>query len=1394
MLFPVNSEFLASMIETQNPNRQAGPQGPLFARSRGFALVITLTLLILLTVVAVGLLSLSSVTLRSGSQVLAQAEARANARLALMLAIGDLQKQLGPDQRISAAAAITDPADEPTIKHPHWTGVWDSWIAGDLTKAPVNERYPDPPSAHQTIDSPAPPRMHPTYDQKSRYFRGWLLSLNSADDPSNILTPMGSALQGKIMPLTSDDAVQLVGKGSIGTAAADSDIVSARLLDIKAGSNSGGSRGRYAWWVGDESQKATIMEDSYDSSMKPPVSKADRLFRQQAPASMGNTSITGLDQMTDNTQLAKLASQGTLKLVTGVAIKDAQARYHDVTISSVGVLADVREGGLKRDLSTLLERPIDPAEVYNLDWFPLGAGEPQIHRALSYKTGGQSFMLYEFDSMHPSTYGSTGQAAVPIQDLAAYYQLYDGYRKEWNIDHPTQGKGGIQYSSADSTAPNNLLANGIMTSNVDYGIGTNDFDYYQRGYQAQYRNPIPVKFEMILSYVTEVTDDADKNAQILAAAAENPARTLTLAECDPYKLKLGLSPAITFWNPNNVPVVMNFDSSKVENYTIMMRESPIPVEITFIKSASSGKTASPTPNETEGKKSVKMNYVTGSNRAELYTFFLSGKSSVTFEPGQSKIFSLKFTSGASSGDTVDFLNAGGNLNEDFDPNLELVSGWNPKSFVRAGRTILAGQRHNNGVFLTFKPGDYIRAEITAAGGPGFGISFAQKSRHGDKESGDPATQWHFRSYSMNDRFSGTDAHKNEMIYLGFPRGARGAFADRTKRDFIIDPRSGSQLITSMGDPSDPTNFTDDQTEAFFYYGIKAATETSESRNNTPRGAVSEGCRFPSRPFLHSSPIQMPFLDSLDGRSLYNYGWSWFFTGLDNIDSAMIPIATDNSGYYGGGYSKTNGTTHVVQQQLPLTPPISIAALSSARLGGYSLATEPPIQGYNGTQNLTTTEGLRRVTAVGHAGLAPANMQAIGNSYAHPLIPADKAYTTWDRTFVEGPTSRMPFVDHSYLANKALWDDFFFSSITPQPNEVKMFDKTRTAEQVATDFFFPATDAVSTPLPNRRIQAYSQGLDQAKLTALFGQKDVFGGGFDSANPVYGLADKIAAHLMVKGAFNVNSTSVEAWKALFSSLKGKPVAYLDKSLTAGVTLQEDTPAGVPVAAGDVPNAASYQGSSSSPSDPEQWLGWRSLTKDEIEELAKAMVKQVKKRGPFLSLSEFVNRRLEGDDTLEHAENSVKGALQAAIDDPTIAKDKAINGGFRDAKRLFKGEEKTFVQDAPQDAFLKVFPKAMDGAVAYGSSAYVDQADILRNLAEQLTPRGDTFVIRTYGDSIDASGKIVARAWCEAVIQRVPDYVDSKDEPHLKQAALTSDQNKKFGRKFNIVQFRWLNASEI
>lgn len=60
---------------------------------------------------------------------------------------------------------------------------------------------------------------------------------------------------------------------------------------------------------------------------------------------------------------------------------------------------------------------------------------------------------------------------------------------------------------------------------------------------------------------------------------------------------------------------------------------------------------------------------------------------------------------------------------------------------------------------------------------------------------------------------------------------------------------------------------------------------------------------------------------------------------------------------------------------------------------------------------------------------------------------------------------------------------------------------------------------------------------------------------------------------------------------------------------------------------------------------WSDLRTLSDTQIRSLARNMVKEVKKRGPFLNMSDFVNRRLQS------GEMGVKGALQAAIDESSI-----------------------------------------------------------------------------------------------------------------------------------------------
>jgi hypothetical protein len=793
------------------------------------------------------------------------------------------------------------------------------------------------------------------------------------------------------------------------------------------------------------------------------------------------------------------------------------------------------------------------------------------------------------------------------------------------------------------------------------------------------------------------------------------------------------------WNPNNVPIVMNHGNPSY--YAEMFRLSNTPFLIRWNKN--NGQYVS--------NGGVHMTWASqggGGGKANIYSLYFSGNNPIVFKPGEVRVFSLPYRAGDMAFGKTDWFNSA----------HEVAGGWDPNAFLLMPRSDPnANGPHVDGNCLTFKSSDSIAFKVTAENPPtaneipGSGLQFFMIQTSLQNHS---VGFWHYRDYQFISRYGTATADFNiSLARKGFPGGGL---------EFTAPSRSGSSIIAA-------SNPATGGMQAFLQFALMAGCETRESAN----GGSFGGRKFASRPFLHSTAMCPPFLDKDDNESFYHHGWNWWVQSVNSILEANVQVDQNGDGFYGGGYTAENGTTHVVQQDIPAAPPMSIAALSHAHLGGFSLATEPAAEDYDGLILPEFRESFQRVTATGQAGLLPHTLQAIGNSYAHPSIAADKAAQTRTRLFSSNVGEKTQYMaDHSYLANKALWDDCFFSSMSPAPSSVKIFGGgNRSAKDAALDFFFPATPAAFKPLPNRRMVPYTANLDKTKLDALFAK---------SADFRDGLADQIAAHLLVEGPFNINSTSVEAWKIFLSSLKGKPVAYLDKdkALSGGLALETVTPAGTPVGQGTLSNGKPFTGSTTAPSAPEQWNSWRELSNDEISKLATAIVKQVKLRGPFLSLSEFVNRRLDGSNkTL-----SLKGALQAALDDSSVP----INTGFRSANRRFSSAELGSMNPA--------FPEALAGPVAYGSAAYVDQADILRNFAEQLTPRGDSFVIRAYGDSLDANGKVVARAWCEAVVQRTPEYLDPADEPHVKQADLTSAANKIFGRKLRLVRFRWLTPDEI
>lgn len=92
-----------------------------FRIGSGFVLISAIILLSLLTLVAVAFLSIATVQVRNSRGDRFEEEARANARLAMMIAIGELQRETGPDQRVTATSSLGSPSGQ---RQKHWTAVY----------------------------------------------------------------------------------------------------------------------------------------------------------------------------------------------------------------------------------------------------------------------------------------------------------------------------------------------------------------------------------------------------------------------------------------------------------------------------------------------------------------------------------------------------------------------------------------------------------------------------------------------------------------------------------------------------------------------------------------------------------------------------------------------------------------------------------------------------------------------------------------------------------------------------------------------------------------------------------------------------------------------------------------------------------------------------------------------------------------------------------------------------------------------------------------------------------------------------------------------------------------------------------------------------------------------
>lgn len=418
---------------------------------------------------------------------------------------------------------------------------------------------------------------------------------------------------------------------------------------------------------------------------------------------------------------------------------------------------------------------------------------------------------------------------------------------------------------------------------------------------------------------------------------------------------------------------------------------------------------------------------------------------------------------------------------------------------------------------------------------------------------------------------------------------------------------------------------------------------------------------------------------------------------------------------------------------------------------------------------------------------------IGNSLAPVGIPLNVLHNN-------GNT-----VDVSYLANNALWDRYFFSTLDITNGTI-----------------------ANSRLIKRSADAFST------LSAIA----------ETERP-----KKVSSHFVQNAPFNVNSTSKLAWKSLLSSMFGdngdgtfgRYIQHASAVSNGSETFRSDT-------------AGAYM-----PANP-------TLSEAQIDLLAERIVREVKLRGPFVSVSQFVNRSIGYNDHLRYmfatgarhasapesytisawagqpattdllgdtstvngyrVENSpldkafYKGAIQAALDfesattpiydsqmkNPVAFGESSIQevGDYADWRIP------TGTSVLPTDyhytaggtnwandilALTKYIPETVTGvSQSFGLPSYITQGDILARIGPQLTARSDTFTVRAYGESVDDSGNVVVSAWCEAVVRRDLEYIGNGDIDVADIPDPVADPfAARFGRRFKMVSFKWVNRNE-
>lgn len=380
--------------------------------------------------------------------------------------------------------------------------------------------------------------------------------------------------------------------------------------------------------------------------------------------------------------------------------------------------------------------------------------------------------------------------------------------------------------------------------------------------------------------------------------------------------------------------------------------------------------------------------------------------------------------------------------------------------------------------------------------------------------------------------------------------------------------------------------------------------------------------------------------------------------------------------------------------------------------------------------------------------------AFGESWASPFLRREEIVNSDYKVLHENE-----LIDISYMLNASMWDRFYLSTI-PQTGLEKPFAGMR--------------------MPNTRHILVSPGDDPA---------DLYG-----SSKAYATS---ASKIMVEGAFNVNSTSYEAWRAFLGGMLG-----VKKKTLAEGEYPKETSADAPEEF-FMPNPGNLN-TALAPYPSEKEFGYRdaaagrNISEAEIDELAREIVAEVKRRAPFFSIADFVNRRLmkasEAKDE-DAAYKSLMGTMAAAIaraaENYNREKATVFNSDYRFSKQKPEALDDllSFMSENTRD-FVEQSAMAPDGKsfrrVAGLPGAQLLQSQLLAGIGPFITVRGDTFTIRAFGEYVNPVSGESYKAYCEALVQRGSETVDPDDD-------IVAPAGE-FGRKFKVVSFRWLTPAEL